>query len=265
MSFGTIFRGFSANRKQETRINFFVDNRDGTVTDTRTGLMWMRFAEGQDWVNGHCEGEAKRLSLDQAKALSRDFAGYHDWRLPTIDELQSIIEKSRSNPAFDPVTFPGFEKENPNFWTSSSFSEGQLGNWCVSFYFGLSFNGMPQSGNSVRLVRNSESSPKKILDTSVDFAVINSQGIAAADASEWIGNGFEYLLRDIERTDRPSATLMKALANKPEIVSRAIGRLNRTLLHHAAALRKLDTVKYLCLRCRADINAMDKDGETPLD
>jgi hypothetical protein len=97
------------------------------------------------------------------------------------------------------------------------------------------------------------------------LAEIASQRIAPETATEWSGIGFEYLLRDIEHTDQPSATLIKALAKQPEIVSLSIGRLSRTLLHHAAAHYKLNTVKYLCKECRADINAKDMDGETPLD
>ncbi|MDD2744544.1 MAG: DUF1566 domain-containing protein [Rhodocyclaceae bacterium] len=147
---------FSLITKQENRIGPFVDNGNGTVTDTRTGLMWMRFVEGQSWSNGYCYGMASRLTLEEAKAILRDFAGYIEWRLPTIDELESLVEESRKNPAFDPVVFPGFEKVHHLFWTSSSANSisGQPEPLCVSFYSGATFNGVPVSRNSVRLVRN---------------------------------------------------------------------------------------------------------------
>lgn len=258
-----VVANFSLIARQEKRIGPFVDNCDGTVTDTRTGLMWIRFVEGQDYL-----GQAKGFTFDQANAMSRDFAGYNDWRLPTIDELQTIIEKSRSNPAFDPAVFPRFERINPNFWASSVSQDSPTGleePLYVSFYSGSVFRGHPNTANSVRLVRKVNPPKEEISGADTKLSEIASQRIAPENATEWSGTGFEYLLREVERADEPSANLIKALTKKPEIVSRSIGRLNRTLLHHAAAHQKLETVKYLCQECHADINSVDKDGETPLD
>jgi len=56
-------------------------NDDGTVTDTETGLMWQQQRiTGMNWKEAlaHCESLA--------------LAGYDDWRLPSIEELQSIID-----------------------------------------------------------------------------------------------------------------------------------------------------------------------------
>ncbi|MBU4055376.1 MAG: DUF1566 domain-containing protein, partial [Proteobacteria bacterium] len=63
-----------------------VDNGDGTVTDTETGLMWQKDEAGaMSWQNAltHCE--------------TMDLAGYDDWRLPNRNELQSIVDYTRSN------------------------------------------------------------------------------------------------------------------------------------------------------------------------
>lgn len=69
----------------------FVDNLDGTVTDTRSGLTWMRCALGQTWDGKHCTGIAKCLSWGQALALNHTFAGHNNWRMPSIDELLSLV------------------------------------------------------------------------------------------------------------------------------------------------------------------------------
>jgi hypothetical protein len=63
----------------------FVDNGDGTVTDLTTGLMWQ-----QDHAAGkltHAEAQAYVTTVNNQR-----FAGYGDWRLPTIKQLYSLID-----------------------------------------------------------------------------------------------------------------------------------------------------------------------------
>ncbi len=63
----------------------YVDNGDGTVTDSTTGLMWQQgFADS-------------KLTYAEAPAYvdtmnAQRFAGYNDWRLPTIKQLYSLID-----------------------------------------------------------------------------------------------------------------------------------------------------------------------------
>jgi hypothetical protein len=67
--------------------NDFVDNGDGTVTDRATGLLWQK--------GGSLKPLAWRLAKSYVNNLNKSrSAGYSDWRLPTIDELVSLIEKS---------------------------------------------------------------------------------------------------------------------------------------------------------------------------
>lgn len=66
----------------------YVDNGDGTVTDLNTGLMWQ-------------QGYSGKVTRDQAMAGADtfDLAGYDDWRLPTINELYSLILFSGIDPS----------------------------------------------------------------------------------------------------------------------------------------------------------------------
>ncbi|MGD9889526.1 MAG: DUF1566 domain-containing protein [Halothiobacillaceae bacterium] len=64
---------------------------DGTVLDTTTGLRWMRCYFGQTWSGNSCTGEARRMAWCDAMEIKLAFAGKKDWRLPTIDELHSIV------------------------------------------------------------------------------------------------------------------------------------------------------------------------------
>ncbi len=105
--------------------NNFVDNRDGTITDLATGLMWQKADDGiaRDWQN----------ALAYAETL--DFAGYTDWRLPSAKELQSIVDYNRcpdftNSPAIDSVfattmiNYPdGSPGQYPYFWTATSHHE----------------------------------------------------------------------------------------------------------------------------------------------
>lgn len=66
--------------------NEFIDNGDGTISDVASGLMWMQ--------NDNGSGVNWEDALAYAKAM--DFAGYTDWRLPNVKELQSIADYTRS-------------------------------------------------------------------------------------------------------------------------------------------------------------------------
>ncbi len=72
----------------------FSDFGDGTVLDTKTGLMWMKKdywqREGK-WVNWYTANEyAQRMN-------NKNFAGYDDWRLPTPDEAASLYDRRKRN------------------------------------------------------------------------------------------------------------------------------------------------------------------------
>jgi hypothetical protein len=69
--------------------NDFVDNGDGTVTDRATGLMWQK------------EGSPSLIEANRVKGFirglnKRKFAGYDNWRTPTLAELWSLMESDLS-------------------------------------------------------------------------------------------------------------------------------------------------------------------------
>jgi hypothetical protein len=78
----------------------YIDHKDGTVTDSVTGLMWMRCAIGQSWTGITCEGKAKEVPWEDAIKYSIKFAGYYDWILPNIDELSTIVYCSNGKPDY---------------------------------------------------------------------------------------------------------------------------------------------------------------------
>ena len=117
----------------------FVDNGDGTVTDTCTGLTWQQeTAPGEyNWA------EALRYCEDL------DFAGHDDWRLPNLRELESIVDYGRYDPAIDPV----FSAESSWYWSSSSDVVGTDLAWIVVFNGGFVYRDGKLFRGYVRAVR----------------------------------------------------------------------------------------------------------------
>ena len=144
----------------------FVDNGDGTITDTRTGLMWEKKTGTVDLtqpigcgtptdcadptnVNNLYTWSVSQIDADGT--LFTDFlvkmnctvlqqggrcgpGVYHDWRIPTIAELQSIaIVPCSSSPCIDPIfgaTAASF------YWSASSDIPIVAEAWIVTFISG---------------------------------------------------------------------------------------------------------------------------------
>ncbi|MFC1853259.1 DUF1566 domain-containing protein [candidate division CSSED10-310 bacterium] len=77
--------------KRETkRFEHFIDNGDGTVTDTKTGLMWTK---KDSWnVTGGCVTYSESISY--VRQLST--GGFSNWRIPTINELRTLYDQKYS-------------------------------------------------------------------------------------------------------------------------------------------------------------------------
>lgn len=65
--------------------------------DKKTDLTWMRCGRGQQWKEGGgCVGELQKFTYAQSHAGLTD-----GWRLPSLEELQTIIAPHCKNPAID--------------------------------------------------------------------------------------------------------------------------------------------------------------------
>jgi hypothetical protein len=70
----------------------FIDNKNGTVTDTRSNLMWQSGDSHHELKAGLTWYEAVEYVDGQNQAK---YGGYSDWRLPTMDELRGIWDSRR--------------------------------------------------------------------------------------------------------------------------------------------------------------------------
>ena len=103
----------------------FVNNKDGTVTDTRNGLIWKRCPEGTEFSNGTCAGKASEVLQKVAMSLAKEsrYLGNSDWRLPTEAELRAVLttdikECPNRNQGASKALIPE-TKVAASFWSSS--------------------------------------------------------------------------------------------------------------------------------------------------
>jgi len=109
--------------------NFKAVGGDVVVIANVTGLMW------------HQSGTDNRLARFEANEWVEDlnskggYAGYHDWRLPTVDEAVSLLESSKKNG--DLYIDPVFSSKQPYIWTGDKcdyvFEDGSEAAWYVFF------------------------------------------------------------------------------------------------------------------------------------
>lgn len=140
--------------------NMFIDNGNNTITDKATGLMWMKLDSGHLKAGKNKDGSLNwQEALEWAENLV--VAGYSDWRLPNIKELQSIVDYSRSpattnsaaiDPVFNVTTIidEGGKNNYPNYWSGTTHARLQGGSAAAYVAFGSSLGWMPNPRNRNR-------------------------------------------------------------------------------------------------------------------
>lgn len=117
-----------------------VSNQN-VVIDKNTGLIWQQSIpkEKYKWEDAvyYCE--------------NLTYAGYSDWRLPTPQELLTIVNNSKSDPAIDTTYFPN--TPSGNFWSSYTSVNGTNDAWYVYFDLGNVSDRSKTNNYYVRCVR----------------------------------------------------------------------------------------------------------------
>ncbi len=132
-----IIIGFSVLNAEITR------ESNGIVTDTNTKLQWQ-----DDAVSSAMAWEA---AINHCESLP--LGEHNDWRLPNINELKSIVNKSKAHPAI----VDGFVNTWYGHHWSSTTTEFRKGNaWVVIFYYGSISSNDKYINCCVRCVRDGQ-------------------------------------------------------------------------------------------------------------
>jgi hypothetical protein len=122
----------------------YTDNANDTITDNNTALIWQKEDDNTQRTNADAITYCTNLSLGGVT---------QGWRLPTIDELVSLTDKGRTNPAINPL----FTNTNTDFyWSFSSYADNSSNAWGVDFSDGADNNNYKTDSLYVRCVRDGQ-------------------------------------------------------------------------------------------------------------
>jgi hypothetical protein len=139
---GTSYARCVRGGKNQPRV--FEDNRNGTITDRITRLMWQK----QD--RGATAGWEDAITACEELSLG----GYSDWRLPNVKELRSIADTGTYAPAIYAGYFPNTRSDS--YWSSTTSVENPDAAWRVNFWHGEVDSSLKGNAFFVRCVRGGE-------------------------------------------------------------------------------------------------------------
>jgi hypothetical protein len=152
----------NARARFDVRSSLNTSVPEGVVYDNKNGLMWKRCTEGTGCNQNTMTLNTDRLSDSDASTYLSNWlkninnnpstlgAGFDDWRIPTVKELASLVDRCEYRPAIHKDSFPD---TIPMAYISSTVDAKNNNRfWYVNFFDGsVGVNG-PQ-GRSLRLVR----------------------------------------------------------------------------------------------------------------
>jgi len=134
-----------ASKSATAPFSQFSDTAAATITDKKNKNTWLRCPVGMSWDGSSCTGISLKYTWSEAvveveELNQKKLAGRNDWRLPTVDELATVVEKRCFKPAIDLKAFP-YSPES-GFWTDTAVDGVQPRAWVVHF-----LNGNPYVAN----------------------------------------------------------------------------------------------------------------------
>jgi len=136
---------------KEDRYNWY--NPDSTTNGGTDG-----YADDDGNIcTGYNSGDSSTFCNTQAfvaRVNAAGLCGATDWRLPNLNELQSIANLGKTYPAIDTAYFP--QTQSSFYWSSSPYADSRYTAWGVNFNFGYDYDGYRSNDYHVRLVRSGQ-------------------------------------------------------------------------------------------------------------
>jgi hypothetical protein len=127
-----------------------------TIINLNTGLEWEKKVTSSgclhcvDDVYTFADATTTWIDAVNAENAGAGYAGFNDWRLANVRELQSIVDYGRSNPSIDPAFGPTAWS---TYWSSTEIEFNTLGAWYVLFNIGDVLGTAKSNALRVRAVR----------------------------------------------------------------------------------------------------------------
>jgi uncharacterized caspase-like protein len=123
--------------------NHFESGKGGKViSDHASGLMWQQSGSGESIAHEHTQAYLDQLNEEK-------FAGFNDWRLPTLEEAMSLMEpKQKQSGLYSDAIF---DNKQTGIWTADADKASRV--WVTYFYNGNCGHYLFGSLNFVRAVR----------------------------------------------------------------------------------------------------------------
>ncbi len=144
-----------ASKPATAPLSHFKVGPESALIDIKSQKNWLRCVVGMRWNGSHCTGQSLTYTWSGALEMVNEFnankvGGRSNWRLPKVEELNSIVEKRCFKPAINLEAFP--YSPEAGFWTDSSVEGVQPRVWIVHFLHGQQYIANKQQRWRIRLI-----------------------------------------------------------------------------------------------------------------
>lgn len=180
-------------------VDHLVRASSGTFLDSATGLQWVAFSIGQSQQeNGGYAGEAKLFSWQQLKPLlkkinhGKGFSGQHDWRIPTVKEIEALIAADENNHVFT-------VDDELEFWTQDSHNDAHA--WAITAISNTPISKPKTEKAAIRLVRTAKPANTQNHTQAITSLVTNNASNAIKQSRAAISSAQDKGLASIQNSE----------------------------------------------------------------
>lgn len=187
--------GWIMTRDNVTGLTWEVKTGDGAVNDKSNTYTWCDkdYGTGFDYDSGECEPGKNMASFIDDLNTSLGFGGYTDWRMPTLEELLTIVNLEGDTDRVNTDFFPNTQASH--YWSATTFAPDPYKAWTVEFFSGSNFStnksqmpGVTLKYHHLRAVRGGQTTASGYVDNGDGTVTDKATGLT------WQQTGLPYKL-----------------------------------------------------------------------